>query len=87
VTREYRAWAHAKARCENPKTPKFEYYGGRGIRMCARWRRSFEAFFADMGRCPEGKTLDRKDPNGNYTPTNCRWATWHEQRMNQRRQQ
>ncbi|MDZ4249531.1 MAG: hypothetical protein U0990_05515 [Candidatus Nanopelagicales bacterium] len=72
-------------RCTNPNSEVFEYYGGRGITVCERWRKSFENFRADMGLRPEGMSIDRKDVNGNYEPTNCRWATAIEQRLNQRR--
>lgn len=79
----YRAWGAMKTRCTNPNQPKWKYYGGRGITVCHRWSR-FENFLADMGEKPAGLTLDRIDVNGNYEPGNCRWATWHEQRVNQR---
>jgi len=83
---EYRAWISMKNRCQNPRQARYADYGGRGIKVCLKWRRSFPAFLADMGRKPSAKhTLDRKNNDGNYTPGNCRWATPEEQRKNQRR--
>lgn len=73
------------ARCENPQNKDFADYGGRGITVSPEWRRDFTAFKRDMGPRPEGFTLDRIDANGNYEHGNCRWATWSEQRTNQRR--
>jgi hypothetical protein len=70
-------------RCTNPNHVYFRLYGGRGITVCDRWR-SFENFLADMGLRPEGRSLDRVDPDGIYEPTNCRWATAVEQRRNRR---
>jgi hypothetical protein len=84
ATREYRAWAHMRDRCLNPTDAAWPYYGGRGIRVCARWA-TFELFLADMGRCPDGMSLDRVDTLGHYEPTNCRWATKLQQGANQRR--
>lgn len=75
----YRAWQSIKQRCNNPQNKDYPIYGALGIKMCDRWIESFENFLDDMGIRPEGKTLDRKDPNGNYEPRNCRWATWEEQ--------
>jgi hypothetical protein len=72
-----------KRRCLNPRAPNFEWYGGRGITICEEWLSSFEAFFADLGTRPAHCSLDRIDPNGNYEPTNCRWADTKQQRTNQ----
>jgi hypothetical protein len=83
-TPTYNSWRAMKTRCSNPEHDKWLEYGGRGIRVCARWKRSFSAFLFDMGERPDGATLDRIDPDGNYKPGNCRWATPWEQRANQR---
>ena len=82
-TPEYRAWAHMMERCYNPKEAGYHNYGGRGIKVCERWH-DFENFYEDMGKKPEGLTLERINTNGNYEPENCKWATWEEQRQNQR---
>jgi len=92
---EYDIWAAMIARCENPKHVGWENYGGRGITICSRWRKSFTNFLEDMGHRPpdpedwNGKkaywSIDRIDPEGNYEPDNCRWATPSEQTTNQRR--
>lgn len=81
---EYRSWFSAKQRCVNPNNDRFADYGGRGIIMCDRWLNSFENFYKDMGLRPLGKSLDRIDIDGNYEPSNCRWATAKEQSNNTR---
>lgn len=79
---EYKIWAGMIQRCVNPKRDRYASYGGRGIKVCERWR-SFENFIADMGRRPGLEyTLDRVDTNGDYEPGNCRWATRVEQMSN-----
>lgn len=76
----YSIWVGMIHRCHG-KTPQ-KNYGGRGIKVCKRWRYSFSKFLTDMGERPIGMTLDRRNNNGNYTPANCRWATLEEQGQN-----
>lgn len=85
-TLEYKAWAQMKTRCTNLKAKQYEDYGGRGISVCERWMNSFEYFLEDMGLKPSSAhSLDRKDVNGNYEPSNCKWSTIFEQSHNRRR--
>lgn len=82
-TLEYRTWISMNRRCADPTRPDYPRYGGRGIKVCERWRNSFETFFADMGERPSIKhSIDRIDHDGHYEPGNCRWALGKTQQRN-----
>lgn len=83
-TATHQSWHAMHTRCRNVKQDSWKYYGARGVTICERWY-SFENFLADMGERPNGLSLDRIDPYGNYEPSNCRWATASEQSRNTRR--
>ncbi len=84
-SKEYSTWRGMISRCHNPNEPSYIRYGARGIKVCARWRFSFDAFYADVGPAPSLKhTIDRIDNDAGYRPGNVRWATWSEQNKNKR---
>lgn len=85
VQSEYASWASMKQRCLNPRCKAYKNYGGRGVSICERWMK-FENFLADMGRKPTPQhSMERIINNGNYEPSNCKWATKSEQVNNTRR--
>jgi len=83
ISPTYSSWRAMINRCRYPYINRYENYGGRGIVVCDRWL-VFDNFLADLGERPEGTSLDRIDPNGDYEPGNVRWSTASEQQTNRR---
>jgi hypothetical protein len=80
----FQTWRSMVRRCHDPKFRHYKNYGARGIRVCDVWRRSFWQFVTDVGQRPAGRSLDREDNNGPYSPGNVKWATREEQGRNTR---
>jgi hypothetical protein len=84
-SREFNSWRSMIARCYSVNAEGYDRYGGRGIKVCDSWRNSFSDFYKDMGERLKGMSLDRIDVNGNYEPSNCRWADNKTQNRNTRK--
>lgn len=82
-TLTFKTWQSMLSRCSNSKLKAYKYYGARGIKVCESWLK-FENFLNDMGSKPDGLSIDRINNDGNYEPSNCRWATNKEQLINRR---
>lgn len=83
-TPEYIVWAGMIQRCKDAGADNYKYYGGRGIKVCERWQ-DFKNFYQDMGKRPDGFSLDRIDVDGDYCPDNCKWSTAKQQGENKRK--
>lgn len=81
----YKTWIDIKRRCNNPNYKDYPHYGARGVKVCQRWLDNFWNFVEDMGERPKNHSIDRINVNGNYEPSNCRWATVKEQNFNKQK--
>jgi len=79
---EYRIWVGIKTRCLNPKSKDYSRYGGKGITICKEWADSFDQFYKDMGKKPEGFSIDRINNEMGYFSENCKWSNRSEQQRN-----
>lgn len=80
----YKSWQDMKSRVDSPRNTRYKDYGGRGIKYAISWQK-FENFFLDMGECPKGYSLERKDVNKGYCKSNCIWIPKRDQALNTRR--
>lgn len=84
-SKEYLTWQSMINRCYCKSNARYNRYGGRGIEVCSEWKNSFEQFLKDMGNRPDGHySIDRINNDGNYEPSNCRWADAFTQAINKR---
>lgn len=84
-SKSYRRWNSMRQRCENPNDWAYAHYGGRGIKVCDRWKNSYFDYLSDVGEPPSSRhSLDRIDNDGNYEPKNTRWVLQDVQAHNQR---